>query len=282
MTGKVCLITGATNGIGKVAALELAKLGATVVVVGRSAERTRIVVEAIKHVSGSESVKMAVADLSSQEDVRELADTFQEKYNRLDVLINNAGAVFMQRRESVDGLEMTWALNHLSYYLLTNLLLDLLKDSVPARIINVSSDAHQAGRIPFDDLESKKSYAGFRAYAQSKLANVLFTYELARRLNGSGVTANAVHPGLVGTGFGHNNGFLMQAAMTLLRPFSRTPEKGAETLVYLASSPQVEGVTGKYFYDKKARRTTPESYDEELARRLWEVSMEQSGLPVTT
>jgi NAD(P)-dependent dehydrogenase (short-subunit alcohol dehydrogenase family) len=281
MQGKVCLITGATNGIGKATAQALANMGATVVVVGRSPEKTRAVVEEIKKASGNEAVKMALADLSSQEDVRELADTFQQKYDRLDVLVNNAGAVFMQRQQTVDGIEMTWGLNHLSYFLLTNLLLDLLKGSAPARIVNVSSDAHQAGHIDFDDIENKKSYSGFSVYGQSKLANILFTYELARRLGNSGVTVNAMHPGFVGTGFARNNGFFANLAMTLLSPVTRSPEKGAETVIYLASSPEVEGVTGKYFYDKRPKATTTESYDVEVARRLWEVSLEQTGLAVT-
>ena len=205
------------------------------------------------------------------------------KYPRLDVLVNNAGGFFMAREESVDGIEMTWALNHLNYFLLTTLLLDHIKASAPARIICVSSDAHTGTSIRFDDPQFKKGYSGFGVYGHSKLANILFTYELARRLEGTRVTANALHPGFVATGFGHNNGGLVRLGMRVVQRFgARTPEKGAETSVYLASSPEVEGVTGKYFVDKHPVQSSPESYDRTAAARLWELSEQMTRLPQHT
>lgn len=275
MHGKTVLITGATNGIGKVTALELAKMSATVVLVGRSRSRTEAVASEIKSASKNNAVDLLIGDLSSMAEVRRIADEFQRKYQRLDVLVNNAGAYFTSRQETVDGYEMTFGLNHLNYFLLTNLLLDTLKSSVPSRIVNVASDAHTNGVINFDDLQLKKSYgmAGITAYSQSKLANVLFTYELAKRLAGTGVTANAIHPGFVASGFAHNNGTAISVLMKIIgRLFALTPEQGAETIIYLASSPEVEGVTGKYFEKCQAVQSAPQSYDEAAARRLWEIS----------
>ena len=229
MQGKICLITGGTNGIGKSTAQELARMGATVVIVGRNAQKTAQVVEEIRAASGNKNVDSLLADLSSQQEVRRLADEFKSKYAQLHVLLNNAGAVFMQRQLSVDGIEMTFALNHLAYFLLTNLLLDTLKASAPARIINVSSDAHARGKIEFDNLQGERSYSS-GAYGNSKLANILFTMELARRLEGTGVTVNALHPGFVATGFGKNNpGFLMKIIRAAVPLIARSPEKGAET-----------------------------------------------------
>lgn len=281
MQDKICIVTGANSGIGKVTARELAKMGATVVMVCRSQERGQAAQAEIKAASHNDSVDLMLADLSSQAAIRRLAQSFKEKYQQLDVLVNNAGAVFMQRRLSEDGLEMTFALNHLGYFLLTNLLLDVIKASAPARIVNVSSEAHRGRKINFDDLQGEQSYSGYNDYGQSKLANILFTYELARRLEGSGVTVNCMHPGFVGSNFARNNGLLARVAMTLLRPFARSPEKGAETAVYLASSPQVEGVSGHYFIDKEEATSSPESYDEAVAQRLWQVSMELTGLTET-
>jgi NAD(P)-dependent dehydrogenase (short-subunit alcohol dehydrogenase family) len=192
----------------------------------------------------------------------------------LDVLVNNAGGIFSPRRESEDGIEYTFALNHLAYFLLTNLLLDLLKSGGRSRVVNVSSDAHTAGHIDFDDLVGMKRYFAQRAYAQSKLANVLFTYELARRIEGDGVTVNAVHPGVVRTNFGSTASTSFRLVVKMVGPFMRSPEKGAETVIYLASSKDVEGVTGKYFYDKKEIRSIRESYDLNVAKRLWETSEE--------
>jgi NAD(P)-dependent dehydrogenase (short-subunit alcohol dehydrogenase family) len=216
-------------------------------------------------------------------EVRRLAGEFKAKYPQLDVLINNAGAVFTKRLETVDGYEMTFALNHLSYFLLTNLLIDSLKSPPAARIVNVSSGAHTGGHIDFDDLQNKKGYGmqGFRAYSNSKLANVLFTYELARRLDGSTVTANALEPGVVATGFGHNNSGLLNWALSLFQFFSKTPAQGAETVVYLASSPEVQVVSGKYFADCKPVDSSADSKDPAIAKRLWEESVKLTGLTTT-
>jgi NAD(P)-dependent dehydrogenase (short-subunit alcohol dehydrogenase family) len=279
MQGKVCLITGGTAGIGQVAANALARQGAQVIIVGRSPQRCAEVAAAIRMESGSAQVDYLAADLSSQEQIRRLAAEFAKRWERLDVLINNAGAFFMRREESPDGIEMTFALNHLNYFLLTDLLLDALKASAPARIVNVSSDAHRGGRIAFDDPQFRKKYSGWAAYAQSKLANVIFTYELARRLEGSGVSANALHPGFVATNFAKNNGGIYRAAMSVIHLFARSPEQGARTSIYLASSPQVEGISGKYYTDERAVDSAPASYDRETALRLWRVSAEMTGIP---
>jgi NAD(P)-dependent dehydrogenase (short-subunit alcohol dehydrogenase family) len=272
MQGRICLITGGTNGIGKSTAQALARMGATVVIVGRNAQKTAGVVAEIRAASGNQNVDSLLADLSSQQEVRNLADEFKRKYSQLHVLLNNAGAVFMQRQLSVDGIEMTFAFNHLAYFLLTNLLLDTLKASAPARIINVSSDAHASGKIEFDNLQGEQVFSS-RAYGNSKLANILFTNELARRLEGTGVTVNALHPGFVATGFGKNNpGFLMKIVRAAVPLIARSPEKGAETSVYLATSPSVEGVTGKYFYNAQAIPAAPQAADRAVAQKLWDVS----------
>ncbi len=271
LTGKICLVTGANSGLGKVTARELAKMGATVVMVARSSARGQAALTEVRQESGSEDVHLLLADLSSLAATRQLADTFRANYGRLDILINNAGAIFKDRQVSADGYEMTFALNHLNYFLLTHLLLDMLKTSAPTRIVNVSSEAHQGGSINFDDLMFTKKYRSFAAYSQSKLANVLFTYELARRLEGSGVTANALHPGGVATGFGSGEG-VMGWGFKLLRPFLLSAEQGAETQIYLASSPEVEGVTGLYFEKKKPVKSSKISYDTAVARQLWQVS----------
>ena len=279
MKGKVVLVTGATNGIGKITAQELATKGATLVIVGRNAEKTRATAGEIRLKSGNPGVDSLTADLSSLEQVRQLAGEFMKKYNRLDVLINNAGGIFARRQVTVDGYEMTFAFNHLAYFLLTNQLLGLLEASAPARIINVSSAAHLNGPFDFEDLQSVHySYGGFRAYSHSKLANVMFTYELARRLAGTGVTANALHPGTVNTGFGKNNGGVMNLAMKAFAMFQIPPEQGAQTSIYLASSPEVEGVSGKYFVDCKPERSSASSYDEVAQKRLWEISEEMTAL----
>lgn len=278
MQGKICLITGGTNGIGKSTALELARMGATVVIIGRDAQKTAQVVAEIREASGHNTVDSLLADLSSQQEVRRLADEFKSKYSNLHVLLNNAGGVFMQRQLSVDGIEMTFALNHLAYFLLTHLLLDTIKDSTPARIINVSSDAHSGGKIEFDNLQGERTY-GTSAYGNSKLANILFTTELARRLEETGVTVNALHPGFVSTGFGKNNpGLLMKVIRIVVPLIARSPEKGAETSIYLASSPEVKKITGKYFYDSKAIPAASHATDMELAKKLWDVSTEMVHL----
>jgi NAD(P)-dependent dehydrogenase (short-subunit alcohol dehydrogenase family) len=274
ISGKTILITGATNGIGLVTAHELAKLGAKTVIVSRNQERCARVTDQIKQETGNTQVEYIVADLSTRSGVQHAAYEFKKRHTHLHVLLNNAGALFMSRQLSADGIEMTFALNHLSYFLLTVLLLDTLKASGPARVVNVSSDSHTRGKIDFDNLQLEKGYSGLGAYSQSKLANVLFTYELARKLEGTRVTANALHPGLINTGFGKNNGPLMKFAMGLLLPLQRKPAQGAQTSIYLACSPEVEGVTGKYFEDSKAVPSSPASYNRAAAERLWQVSME--------
>ncbi|HEV8652081.1 MAG TPA: SDR family oxidoreductase [Actinomycetes bacterium] len=279
MRGRICLVTGATSGIGAVTAEELAGRGATVVMIGRSAERTAATVDRIRRRTGSSTVEHLLADLSAQRDVRQLADQFTARHDRLHVLVNNAGAVFIRRHLSPDGLELTFALNHLAYFLLTNLLLDRLKASAPARIVNVSSDAHQRARIDFDDLQAERSYS-VAVYGRSKLANLLFTYELARRLQGTGVTVNALHPGVVATRFGTNNGRVIRLLHPLLRPFLISPEQGARTVVHLATSSEVEGVTGSYFVKERPSSSSRASYDTAAAERLWRVSEEMTGLRV--
>lgn len=274
MQGKTVLITGATAGMGFVTARELARKGAYVTLVGRNPAKLVTVAEQIKNQTGNQNVETILADLSTHAGVQHAAHEFKKRRTRLDVLINNAGAIFMKRLVSSDGLEMTFALNHLNYFHLTNLLLDVLKASAPARIINVSSDAHRGQTIDFDDLQGEKSFGGMAAYGRSKLMNVLFTYELARRLDGKGVTVNALHPGFVATDFGKNNGKLMSLVMALISPIAKTVEEGASTGIYLASSMEIEGVSGKYFVDKQAVNSDPASYDLVSAERLWNISLE--------
>lgn len=281
MRDKVVLVTGATDGIGKAAALELARMGAHVVIAGRSRPKTEATLSEIYKRTGSSALDMILADLAVMDDVRRMAHEFQSRYNRLDVLLNNAGGIFAQRQVTDDGHEMTFALNHLNYFLLTNLLLDTLKASAPSRIVNVSSDVHRVNPIDFNDLQNENGYGigGFRAYGQSKMMNVIFTYELARRLQGTGVTVNVMHPGAVSTNLGTNNP--PGATNLFFRAFHRfamTPEEGAETAVYLASSPEVEGVTGKYWDNRKTVMSSSESYNESDARRLWEVSEQLTGI----
>ncbi|HEX9013221.1 MAG TPA: SDR family oxidoreductase [Anaerolineaceae bacterium] len=279
MQGKLVLVTGATNGIGKETALALAKMGAQVVIAGRSPDRTAAAAQEIRERSGNAQVDFLTADLSSQAEVRRLAEEFKARYPRLDVLVNNAGAVFSSRQVSADGHEMTFALNHLAYFLLTNLLLERLQASAPARIVNVASAAHSFGKLDFDDLEVHHyTMGGYNAYGRSKLENVMFTYELARRLQGSGVTANAVHPGGVRSGFGLNNPGVFHLAIMIAGWFEVSPEEGAQTSIYAASSPEVEGVTGKYFVKCKPVPSSPESYDEAAQRRLWEISAQLTGI----
>jgi NAD(P)-dependent dehydrogenase (short-subunit alcohol dehydrogenase family) len=277
------LVTGATSGIGQEAAHELAAQGARVIVAGRSEEKARQTVSSIRSATGNKNVDYLLADLASLEEVRRLAAQVDERYDRLDVLINNAGAVFLRREESVDGYEMTFAVNHLAPFLLTNLLLNKLKTSAPARIINVASDAHENATLELDNLQSVNDFSIMKAYGRSKLANLLFTYELARRLDPHRVTANALHPGFVSTGLGSNNvpswvGNLFKSVTGL---FARGVEEGAETAVFLAVSPLVAGVSGKYFIDEEPARSSSLSYDETLARGLWKASAEMVGLPDT-
>jgi retinol dehydrogenase 12 len=280
MVGKSCLVTGATAGIGQITARELARKGASVVVVGRSLARCKATVEAIRQETGNPSVDFLVADLSSQADVRKLAGEVQDRYPRIDVLVNNAGAMFTKRLESVDGIEMTFALNHLGYFLLTNLLLDTLKASAPSRVVNVASEAHRfVSKVDFDDPQGKK-YGGWHAYGQSKFANILFTYELARRLAGTGVTSNCLHPGFVASNFTDGNGAMGWMMRRMASVFAISPDDGAKTSIYLASSPEVEGVTGQYFAKSKPAKSTRPTHDQAAAARLWELSEEMTGLKV--
>jgi NAD(P)-dependent dehydrogenase (short-subunit alcohol dehydrogenase family) len=273
MNGKVCLVTGATNGIGKATAQALAQMGATVVIVARNPEKCAAVVSEIKQISGNDNVEALVADLSVMAEVQQVANQFKAKYQKLHVLVNNAGATFLKRLVTPEGFEKTFALNHLNYFLLTNLLLDTLKASAPARIVIVSSDSHKGAHLDFDDLQSEKGSYSLNAYGRSKLANVVFSYELARRLSGTGVTVNVLHPGLVRTGFASNLGVVASAAFGFfLRFVALTPEQGARTSVYLATSPDVENVTGKYWEKSKVVPSSRASYDEATWTRLWEVS----------
>lgn len=282
MNNKICLITGATSGIGLETAKEIAQLGATVIVVGRNATKGAAVVAQIRQQTGNEAVEFMPADLSSQKAIRTWVEQFNKKYARLDVLVNNAGIVVMSKQTSVDGIEMTWAVNHLGYFLLTNLLLDTLIASAPARIVNVASALHFQGRIDFADLYGRRGfYNGLAAYNNSKLANVLFTYELARRLaqRGAGVTANTLHPGGVRTNLvARNGGIFRWIAQPLFDLMAVSVVEGAQTSVYLASSPKVEGVTGKYFDQCRERKSSRASYDEAAQKQLWQASEEMVGM----
>ncbi|MGJ3238569.1 MAG: SDR family oxidoreductase [Anaerolineae bacterium] len=282
MNGKVVIVTGATNGIGEVTALELARQGAEVVIISRNPAKLERTVNKIQSETGNQQVSAIQADLASIADIRQAAEQFLQTHDRLDVLVNNAGAFFADRQESVDGNEMTLALNHLNYFLLTNLLLDTLKQTASthgeARVVSVSSGAHNTGKINFDDFQAEQ-YSGFGRYSDSKLMNVLFTYELARQLEGTGVTANVLHPGFVDTGFGLNNEVWWKGILNGLQNlFAISPEKGAETMIYLASSPEVTGITGKYWEKKQQKSSSKISYNTEIQKRLWQVSADLVGL----
>ena len=276
MSGKTVIITGGNSGIGKATGLALARAGARVVITARDAHRGASAVSDIKKASGSNTVELCLFDLADLRSVQAGAVELLERCPRIDVLINNAGLVLSERTETVDGYEATFAINHLGPFLLTNLLLGRLEESAPSRIVNVASTAHNFARkgMAFDDLMAEKSYGAMETYGRSKLANILFTDELARRLDGTGVTANSLHPGSVATGYGRDGDTsgLFALGIKLWAPFSLTPEKGAATSVYLASSSDVEGVSGRYF--AKCRPKTPSGHarDAEAARRLWEVS----------
>ena len=278
LQGRVCVVTGASSGIGRATAHALGRMGATLGLVCRDRARGDALVAEVRAGSGHDRVALFVADLASQEAVRGLAEALLAAYPRLHVLVNNAGVVNLRYSETVDGIETVFAVNHLAPFLLTHLLLGRLADGGSARIVNVASDVHRWGRIDFDDLGRRRRYRGMAVYAQSKLANVLFTYELARRLDGAAVTVNCLHPGAVATGLGHNNGRLARLLARALRPFFRTAVEGAATSVYLASAPAVERVSGRYFVDCREARSSPPSYDQGLARRLWEVSARMTGL----
>lgn len=273
LEGKVCLVTGATSGIGKITATALAGQGAEVVISGRNQQKAKETVQRIRSETRNDAVHYLLAEFSDLEQVRALATSFKERYPQLDVLVNNAGAFFNRRRETPYGVEMTFLVNHLAPFLLTNLLLETLKSSAPARIVTVSSDAHQYATLDFDDLEFRHGYVGIKGYARSKLANLLFTYELARRLTGAGVTANAVHPGHVATDIWKTNFPLIGPVLKwVMGLFALTPEEGADNSIYLASSPDVEGVSGRYYVKREPVESSFLSYDQSVAQRLWEVS----------
>jgi len=278
MKDKVVMVTGANSGIGKAASLALAKMGATMVMVARNKERGEAARSEIIRKSQNSSVDLLLADLSSLESVRQLATDFKKKYPKLDVLINNAGLFNQRRRVTADGYESTFATNYLASFLLTNLQLDLLKASAPSRIINVSSVGHYNGHINFDDLNLEKEYGGWKAYGQSKLALVLFTHELAKKLQGTGVTVNAVHPGTVATNIWSRPFGPVGFIMALPKLFMTSPENGAETIVYLASSSDAKGLNGEYLEKLKVKKSSDESYDEEIAQRLWDVSAKLTHL----
>ena len=282
MAGKSVLVTGGTSGIGKATAAGLAALGARVGITGRDPARTEAVAASIRATPGSPAVDGFAADMSAQAGVRRLAAQVLDTYPRLDVLVNNAGGFWAHRHVTADGLEHTFALNHLAPFLLTSLLLDRLAASAPARIITVSSGAHARGRIDFDDLQGERDYSGQRAYSQSKLANVMFTYELSGRLDGTGVTATVLHPGVVRTSFGAEDQAAYLAVMIrVARLFMKTPAQGAGTPIYLASSPEVEGITGRYFVNRKPRTSSKASYGTVSAARLWQVSTDLAGMTAT-
>jgi NAD(P)-dependent dehydrogenase (short-subunit alcohol dehydrogenase family) len=274
MKNKVCIITGASSGMGLATASALAGMGATIGFVCRNRVKGESAILAIEGKTGNKNIELFIADLSSQADIRRLATEIKAKFPVVDVLVNNAGAINPSRIVTVDGYETTFAVNHLAYFLLTNLLLDNLKAAPKARVVSVASEAERMGKLNFDDLQSVKSYSSWRSYGQSKLANIMFTYELAKRINGTNVTANCLHPGGVKTGFAGDmkgaSGFMWKT----LTPLHRSAEKGAETIIWLASSPEVEGVTGKYFKDKKEIKSMAVSYNPDVQKKLWDVSEE--------
>jgi retinol dehydrogenase 14 len=283
MAGKVVLITGGTGGIGKATAIGLATLGARVGITGRDLARAEQAAADVRAASGNPAVDAFAADMTSQAEVRRLAAAVLNAYPRLNVLVNNVGGFWAHRHETADGLEHTFALNHLAAFLLTNLLVDRLKASAPARVVTVASHVQAEGRIDFDDLEGAHSYSGQRAYSQSKLASVMFTNELARRLEGTGVTANSLHPGVVRTNFGaEDQAWLFTVVSQVVLPFLKTPAQGAQTSIYLASSPNMDGVTGEFFANGKPKTANKVAYDTDMAARLWDVSASLVGMTPAT
>jgi retinol dehydrogenase-14 len=280
MTGQVVLVTGGTGGIGKATAIGLAALGARVGITGRDPARAERVAAEIRTASGNPAVDPFAADMSSQAEVRRLAVAVLDAYPRLDVLVNNVGGFWAHRHQTVDGLEHTFAVNHLASFLLTNLLLDRLKASAPARVVTVSSHVQAEGRIDFDDLQGARDYSGQAAYSQSKLANVMFTNELARRLEGTGVTATCLHPGFVRTDFGaEDQAWFFSVISHVVRPFLKTPAQGARSSIYLASAPEMDGVTGQFFVNGKPKSANKVAYDPAMLARLWQTSVGLVGTP---
>jgi len=275
----IILVTGSSSGMGKATAIELARTGATVVMLCRNKERGEKALYDIKRESGNDKVDLFICDLGNMASIRSFAIEFKKKYKKLNVLVNNAGVILPGRHETSDGYELQFGVNHLGVFLLTNLLLETIVCSTPARIINVASGAHKAGRIHFDDINLKKNYSLFKAYSQSKLANILFTYTLSEKLKGSGVTVNCLHPGAVATDMGINRNTGFGTLITkVIKPFFLTPLEGAATAIYLSISPEVQGVTGKYYYKKRPIESSKLSYDKEIGNRLWKLSEELTGL----
>jgi len=272
MNGKVCLVTGATDGIGKVSARVLAEKGAKVIIVGRNPEKSATVLAELKSSSGNENIDLLMADLAVMQEVRDLAEQVISHYDRLDVLLNNAGGYFAKHELTSDGLERTFALNHMSYFLLTNKLMELLKSSAPARIVNVSSDAHYGVDMDFENLNGEQEYKAWKAYQKSKLANVLFTYELLKKVPAD-ITVNCLHPGFVATNFGHNIGGFFGPVLKIAQRISAIdPEEGAKTSIFLCSAPEVKGVSGKYFYKCQPKTSSRESRNMDTGKRLWQIS----------
>jgi NAD(P)-dependent dehydrogenase (short-subunit alcohol dehydrogenase family) len=280
MTGKTCLITGGNSGIGKATALGLARMGANVVIVSRSKEKGEAALADIITKSGNRNIELMLADMSSQDSIRKFAGDFKAGHEKLHLLVNNAGVYLTRRTTTVEGLESTFAINHLGPFLLTNLLLDLLKASAPSRIVNVTSDAHNGAKVKFEDLQGEKKFSGWQAYGQSKLAMILFTHELATRLDGTGVTVNSAHPGVVRTNFAKNNGGLVSFGFRLIGTLFISPQTAAKRILYVATSPDVEGVNGKYFTKMHAAKSSQESYDDDSAKRLWQMSEQLTRLSI--
>ena len=278
MAEKVCLVTGGNSGIGKSVALGLAKMGATVVVVSRNKEKGETAVTDTVEKSGNNNVELIQADMSSQNSIHQLVNEFRARHEKLHLLINNAGVYLTKRSETEDGLESTFAVNHLGPFLLTSLLVDILKASAPSRIVNVTSDAHKGARVNFDDLQGERKFSGWQAYGQSKLAMILYTHGLAKKLEGTGVTVNSAHPGVVRTNFAKNNGGLVMLGFRFLGMFFISPESAAKRILYVATSPDLEGVTGKYFTKMHEVKSSQESYDDDSARRLWQISEQLTHL----
>lgn len=278
MKGKVVVITGATSGIGQVAAETLAGMGARIVQVARDKSRGEAALARLRQRAPGLAHTIHYADMSQLSQMKQVAAQIAAAESRIDVLINNAGALFSSRQVTEDGLELTFALNHISYFVLTLGLRERLVASSPTRVVNTSSDAHKRARLDFSDLQSARGYSGFKVYGRSKLCNILFTRELARRLAGAGVTANCLHPGFVATRFGDQSGGALSFAVRAAKVFAISPEKGAETIVYLASSPDVANVSGEYFYQCRATTPTHEAQDDDAARRLWAETAKLAGL----
>lgn len=273
MKDKVCIVTGANAGIGRVTALEIAKMGAKLVIVCRSKERGEEALKDIRNKSNNENVELILADMASQKSIKNFAEQFKTKYDKLDVLVNNAGLIIGKKELTEDGIESTFAINHMGYFITTHLLLDMLKESPAGRIVNVASEAHRMGNTSFDDINCEKAYNSMKVYGQSKFNNILFTYELAKRIKEhKNLTVNCLHPGVIGSNFGQTGAAWFRFGAKLLKPFFLTNEQGAETQIYLATSPEVEGVSGKYFDKKKPVRSSKISYDENAWKKLWEIS----------